>query len=108
MAKRKREQPHAERSAVCASQDDGRALERVAVAMRTRAEHIAWCKERAHEYVRQGDLVNAVASMASDMDQHPETASTATGAIATLTVMAGLQAAQGDHEAVIRYIDGFN
>ena len=40
--------------------------------MRTREEHLAWAKERALEYWRQGDLGNAVASMGSDLDKHPE------------------------------------
>ena len=39
----------------------------------TRDEHLAWCKARALEYLDAGDLVNAVASMASDLTKHPET-----------------------------------
>lgn len=39
----------------------------------TRAEHIAWCKQRALEYVDNGDLQNAYASMHSDLQKHPET-----------------------------------
>ena len=39
----------------------------------TRAEHLAWCKRRAMEYVDAGDLSNAVASMGSDLSKHPET-----------------------------------
>jgi hypothetical protein len=39
-----------------------------------RAEHLAWCKQRAIEYVDQGDLTNAFASMASDLGKHPDTA----------------------------------
>lgn len=42
--------------------------------MSTRAEHLAWCKQRALEYVDAGDLQNAYASMASDLGKHPETA----------------------------------
>lgn len=38
-----------------------------------RAEHLAWCKERALEYVDRGDLVNASSSFISDMAKHPET-----------------------------------
>ena len=40
--------------------------------MRTREEHLAFCNERALEYWSHGDLENAVTSMGSDMDQHPE------------------------------------
>jgi hypothetical protein len=39
----------------------------------TRAEHLQWCKQRALEYVAQGDLTNAYASMASDLNKHSET-----------------------------------
>lgn len=39
----------------------------------TRAEHLAWCKERALEYCDSGDATNAWASMASDLSKHPET-----------------------------------
>lgn len=39
----------------------------------TRAEHLAWCKQRALEYVEQGDVQNAFASMTSDLQKHPET-----------------------------------
>jgi hypothetical protein len=35
--------------------------------MTTRAEHLAWCKERALEYVAAGDEEGAVASMTSDL-----------------------------------------
>lgn len=39
----------------------------------TRAQHLAWCKQRALEYVDRGDLHNAFASMASDLNKHPGT-----------------------------------
>lgn len=38
----------------------------------TRAEHLAWCKERALEYV-DTDPVNAWTSLVSDLGKHPET-----------------------------------
>jgi len=41
--------------------------------METRAEHIAWCKERALEYVEIGDMNQAFASMSSDLKKHEET-----------------------------------
>ena len=39
-----------------------------------RAEHVAWCKQRALEYCDAGDLTSAFNSMASDLGKHPETA----------------------------------
>jgi hypothetical protein len=41
--------------------------------MRTRDEHLEWCKERARVYLDRGELLDAVTSMGSDLDQHPET-----------------------------------
>src|SRR5713226_8470617 len=38
----------------------------------TRDEHVEWCKKRAREYLDKGDLENAIASMISDMNKHPE------------------------------------
>lgn len=39
----------------------------------TRADHLAWCKVRAFEYLDAGNMRDAVASMMSDMAKHPET-----------------------------------
>lgn len=39
----------------------------------TREEHIKWCQSRALEYVERGELVDALASMGSDLDKHKET-----------------------------------
>jgi hypothetical protein len=38
--------------------------------MMTRAEHLAWAKERALEYA---DASQALASIGSDLSKHPET-----------------------------------
>src|SRR5262249_18844099 len=35
--------------------------------MTTREEHLAWCKQRALEYVEHGDLQGALTSMGSDL-----------------------------------------
>lgn len=42
---------------------------------RTRDEHLQWCKERALEYVENGDNVQALASFRSDLTKHPGTQS---------------------------------
>ncbi len=70
----------------------------------TRAEHLAWCKERALEYVDLDDLPSAVASMVSDLGKHDETRGIA------LPVMALAFAAieSGDKAEVRRWIEGFN
>lgn len=40
--------------------------------MMTRGEHLAAAKDRALEYVAQGDLPSAYASLMSDLSKHPE------------------------------------
>ena len=76
--------------------------------MRTREEHLKFCKDRAMEYVNKGNLLEGVTSMMSDLGQHPETAESAGGALAMLGLMACQQAQSGDREGVVRYIQGFN
>ena len=39
----------------------------------TRAEHLAWCRQRALEFLNAGDLPLANASMSSDLMKHSET-----------------------------------
>lgn len=73
----------------------------------TRAEHLQWCKDRAMEYVNRGDLLDAVTSMMSDLEKHPETSATK-GPLGMIGIMAAQQAQSGDRAAVIRYIQGFN
>jgi hypothetical protein len=67
----------------------------------TRSEHVEWAKKRALEYVDRGDLVQAVASMASDLGKHPETRNHP-GVLLTFTLHQPLRA-----DEVRRYIEGF-
>jgi hypothetical protein len=69
---------------------------------RTRAEHLAWCKQRAHEAMNySGNYMDGVASMLSDLGKHPETAkSVELGGMLMLTVR--------DRRSAEAFIDGFN
>ena len=69
-----------------------------------RQEHLDWCKKRAHEYLAQGDIANAVTSMLSDLNKHPETA-LKTG---TLAMLGMLTIQHNDMAEARRFIDGFN
>jgi hypothetical protein len=69
----------------------------------TRAEHLAWCKQRALEYLDAGDLVNAMASMGSDMSKHPGTR----GYPAVLDALAIRYVIDNDAAALRRWIEGF-
>jgi hypothetical protein len=71
----------------------------------TREEHLAWCKKRAHEYLERGDTANAIASMMSDLNKHPETAIGSGGILSQMGLMAAMS---GSHDEARRYIDGFN
>jgi hypothetical protein len=70
----------------------------------TRTEHLAWCKKRAHEYLERGQVADAIASMMSDMQKHPETKTNNQ----FLDAMGLMAAASGNQEDARRYIDGFN
>ena len=73
--------------------------------MRTRSEHLEWCKQRARDYLARRDIANAVTSMLSDLSKHPETAKSSEGMLAALGIMT-IQ--KGDLEGARRFIDGFN
>jgi len=70
----------------------------------TRSEHLTWCKQRAHEYLAHGDVVNAVTSMLSDMNKHPETRLES----GTLAMLGMVAIQSGDEREARRFIDGFN
>jgi hypothetical protein len=74
--------------------------------MRTREEHLEWCKERAREYLDRGDLANAVASMGSDMDKHPETRM-AGEKMGMLIYVAMFRITEGDVQGVRDWVEGF-
>lgn len=75
--------------------------------MKTRHQHLDWCKQRALEYLEPDEFYSpqeAVTSMLSDLNKHPETS--LKGGVLT---MLGLKAAQsGDPEEARRFIEGFN
>jgi hypothetical protein len=72
--------------------------------MRSREEHLAWCKQKAQECVAQGNLKGAVASMISDLNKHSETAIDNP----FLTIVGMMHVADNDTPGVRRWIDGFN
>lgn len=75
--------------------------------MRTRKEHLDWCKQRALEYVAAGDLNEAFASMASDLGKHPETegARKLCGELGIAMLASGQL---NTPEAMRKWITGFN
>lgn len=75
---------------------------------KTRAEHLQWCKQRAHQeydYYKDREpasaLRNATASMLSDLGKHPETEKLGEScAFLMFTVR--------DEHSLFKFIDGFN
>ena len=72
---------------------------------KTRDEHIEWCKERALEYVDRGELSNAMASMGSDLEKHPETEKHPGIQMGIMMLVGGMLSS--DHE-MRKFIDGFH
>ena len=70
----------------------------------TRDEHLKWCKDRALEYVNEGDLQNAVASMISDLRKHDDF----TGPVYAGLGMVGMMEIPKGSQAVRCWIEGFN
>lgn len=74
--------------------------------MRTREDHLQWCKDRAMEYVNKNDFANAVTSMLSDLEKHAETAQSASGILAQLGMFELMN--RPTKESISKYIEGFN
>lgn len=71
----------------------------------TRAEHMAWCKQRALQYVDAGDLGQALDSLTSDLRKHPDTREHNAIILGTMLAMNGhLNTAQKMRE----WIEGCN
>jgi hypothetical protein len=70
----------------------------------SRAEHLAWAKERALEYVDAGELQQAYTSMASDLSKHPDTAGHAGIELGMMLLMSGHL---GTAREMREFIEGF-
>jgi hypothetical protein len=70
----------------------------------TRAEHLAWCKRRALEYCEMGEYEQALASMGSDLNKHPETAGHSAMQIGMIMLMGGHLKTR---ESMREFIEGF-
>lgn len=70
----------------------------------TRDEHLAWCKQRAREYLDAGDIRNGVTSMLSDLTKHPETKDLAEGGFAQVGMHTILI---NDIAMARRFVEGF-
>lgn len=71
----------------------------------TRAQHLRWAKDRALEYAESGDAANALASIGSDLDKHPETANHPGVRLGMTLLLAGQFKSP---QEIVHYIEGFN
>lgn len=71
----------------------------------SRAEHLAWCKQRALEYCDREDPQQAAMSMLSDMSKHPETESHIALDLMTQMMLGGFLNSTAEMR---KFIEGFN
>lgn len=71
--------------------------------MRTRDEHLEWCKEQARYYLNQGNPADAIASMLSDLKKHPDFV----GIADKIGPLGLIYAANNDLEGARRFVEGF-
>lgn len=70
-----------------------------------RSEHLQWCKDRANEYVQNGDVKEAFASFQSDMSKHEGTANHKALDLGLMLLLSGNLS---DAQQMTHWIDGFD
>jgi hypothetical protein len=71
----------------------------------SREDHLKRCKQRANEYLENGDIQNALGSMFSDLSKHPETEGHPAIQIGMMLMVTGNL---GTITEAKKFIDGFN
>ena len=71
----------------------------------SRAEHLAYCKRRALACIDAGEIAQAFASMASDLNAHPKTRNHGALELGMMLLMAGKLSTPVEMR---RFIEGFN
>ena len=71
----------------------------------TRAEHLRWAKDRALVYADMGDVSQAMASLGSDLNKHPETKGHAG---MELMMMLAVNGHLSTPREIRKFIEGFN
>lgn len=71
----------------------------------TRDQHLDWCKQRALKYCDAGDLRQALASMMSDLQKHPETKNHPARVLGMQLFVSGNL---NDTAEMRKFIEGFN
>ena len=71
----------------------------------TRDEHLQWCKDRALEYVDQGEVKEAFASMGSDLNKHSDTRGHPAIGLGIMQLASGLLNSRAEMR---KFIQGFH
>jgi hypothetical protein len=71
--------------------------------MEDRDVYLAKCKARALEYLKRQEVANAIASMATDIMQHPDLE----GIAAKMMPLGLFYAMNNDYDGARRWIEGF-
>lgn len=71
--------------------------------MRTRDEHVEWCKVQARYHLERGDVKEAITCMLSDLSKHEETK----GIGSKMTMLGIYYISNGDIRDARRFVEGF-
>lgn len=71
----------------------------------SRQEHLDWCKNRALEYINNGDAENTWASMVSDLSKHEDTAGHPAIELGMMLMFSGNMSGIAETK---KFIEGFN
>ncbi len=71
--------------------------------MRTREEHLEWCKQRAREDLDRGGVADAIATMCTCLVQHPDFE----GIVEKMTPIGLFYAMNNDLDGARRFVEGF-
>jgi len=71
--------------------------------MRTRDEHLEWCKELARKDLDRGRVADAIATMCTCLEQHPDFV----GVVKNMMPLGLFYAVHNDLDGAQRFVEGF-
>lgn len=76
--------------------------------MKSREEYLEFCKAEAMEEIGRGNLLDGLTGFLCDLEKHPDTKLPPGSVLTRLGLWTAIRATEGDRDAVVRYIKGFN
>lgn len=71
-----------------------------------RTEHLQWCKDRALQYLNNGQIAEGMASFTSDMSKHEGTDKTLNNGLSQPLILMAMMS--NNQAECIRCVEGFN